>query len=146
MRSIFRIAGIVAIIALTFRAGMLLEKELNRTKEIGKPAYKLRSLFFSSSKSRLYLKTKTWGLTGDHSVTVLSLNSSREFFPDSTKEFILEGKDIFYRQTPDSLIIYYDFLRSKPKVFNALVKLKFIEYNNYNSLNKEALFSLHKLD
>lgn len=146
MKTFLKIIGLLVVIALTFKAGVSLEREKQEVDSIGKPNYKFKKLFFDKNGARLYLKSKTWGLTGDHSVTVLALNSMTEFHPDSTKEFVFYGDKIIYRQTNDSLIVYYGELKSKPKTFNSPVKLKFIESNDYQSLNEQVLKGLQKFE
>jgi hypothetical protein len=94
----------------------------------------------------LFLKNKIWGLTGDHSKIVLSLREGTEFYPDTLKEYVFNGNELFYRQTPDSLIVYYDSMTSQPKTFDTSVKLKFIEIDNYNLLNEEAKKGLKKFE
>ncbi len=146
MKTILKIFGLLIVLALTFKTGMSLEREKQEVDSIGKPSYKFKNLFFDKHGARLYLKSKTWGLTGDHSVTVLSLNSMTEFYPDTTKEFVFYGDELIYRQTNDSLIVYYGELKSKPKIFNSPVKLKFIESDDYQTLNEQVLKGLQKFE
>jgi len=144
MKTFLKIIGILALMVLSYEAGKYMEKELSQLDDLGKPTYKFRNMYFDKLETRLYLKTITWGITGNHSQTVLTLNSSNEFFPDSTKEYIFEGNEIIYRQTPDSLIIYYGNMISKPKTFNSPVKVRIIESTNYHVLNEQVLKGLQK--
>jgi hypothetical protein len=146
MKIFLKIIGLFVVLALTFKAGMSLEREKQEVDSIGKPSYKSKKLVFDKNGAKLYLKSKNWGLTGDHSVTVLSLNPETEFHPDTTKEYVFHGDKIIYRQTNDSLIVYYGELKSKPKIFNSPVKLKFIESNDYQSLNEQVLKGLQKFE
>jgi hypothetical protein len=146
MKTILKIIGLLIILILTFKAGMTFEREKQEFDSIGEPSYKFKNLFFDKYGARLYLKSKTWGLTGDHSETVLSLNSMTEFHPDSTKEFIFYGDKLIYRQTNDSLIVYYGELKSKPKIFNSPVKLKFIESDDYHTLKEQVMTGLHSFE
>jgi len=146
MKTFFKVVAFIALVALTFRAGMLVERELKELDEIGKPTYKFRSIYFDKCKAKLYLKSITWGITGNHSTSVLSLNPTREFYPDSTKEYIFEGDDFFYRQTVDSLIIYSRDLLSRPKLFNTCIKFKIDESKNYSTLNEKVLTGIQKFD
>jgi hypothetical protein len=146
MKTILKTIGLLVVLMLTFKAGMSFERDKQEDDSIGKTSYKFKNLFFEKHGARLYLKSKTWGLTGDHSVTVLSLNSMTEFHPDTTKEFVFYGDELIYRQTNDSLIVYYGVLKSKPKIFNSPVKLKFIESDDYQTLNEQVLKGLQKFE
>jgi hypothetical protein len=146
MKTFLKTIGLLVVLILTFKAGMSFERENQEFESIGEPSYKFKNLFFDKYGVRLYLKSKTWGLTGDHSVTVLSLNSMTEFYPDTTKDFVFYGDKLIYRQTNDSLIVYYGELKSKPKIFNSPVKLKFIESDDYQTLNEQVLTGLQKFE
>lgn len=146
MKTYFKLLGIITLVLLTFGAGMLLERELTKWDEVGKPTYNMRNLYFDKQKTRLFLKTKTWGYTGDHSLTVLSLNSDKEFQPNAKQEYIFDGDELFYKQTTDSLIIYYDSLISKPNLFSTSVKVKLVKYKDYQALNDVLKNSLQKYE
>lgn len=147
MRAV-KFLGLGLILVLSFWGGMRCERELAGLEEIGRPFFKKEHLYFDKSKTSLFIKSKTWGLTGDHSLTVLSLDKGHEFTPDSLKEFIFNGNELFYRQTSDSLIVYYSYMNSKPRQFDTPIKLKFIEVDNptYISLENKVKNGLRKFE
>jgi hypothetical protein len=143
-----KILGLILIFVLTFWGGMKCENELTKLDDIGKPYFKREHLYFDKLDTSLYIKTKTWGLTGDHSLTVISLDKTNEFTPDSLTEYIFNGTDIFYRQTIDSLVVYYTYMNSRPKQFDTNVRLKLIEIDNptYHELNDKVKNGLRRIE
>ena len=127
---------------------MTCQNELKSIEDIGKPFYKREQLYFDQLDTSIYVKSKTWGLTGDHSLIVISLDQSYEFYPDSSTEYIIDGVEVFYRQTVDSLIVYYTHMNSIPNQFNTSVKLKFIEIDGptYRMLNDSFKAGLRKFE
>ena len=81
----------ITLIIISFWLGMRAERELVSIDEIGKPLFKKKQIDFPNKKASLFLKSKSWGLTGDHKVTVLSTNGNFEFYPDSLSEYIFHG-------------------------------------------------------
>jgi hypothetical protein len=96
-----------------------------------KPIYNLKKLVTSSGNEPLYLKSKSWGMTYDSKVIVLSTNKEEEFIADSTKEYIYKGASfLFYKLSNDSLIIYTADKAHTPQVFNSKINIKQVELDN----------------
>jgi len=96
-----------------------------------KPIYNIDKLVISSGSEPLYLKSKTWGMTYDSKVIVLSTNEEEEFTADSTKDYIYKGASfLFYKFSSDSLFIYTADKAHIPQVFNSKFKIKQIELDN----------------
>jgi len=107
---------------------MKTEKFLTDLDEIGKPSYEVSRLYFQEKGTSIFLKSKTWGLTSDHKVTVISTKPNLEFHPDSATEFIIYGfEDIYYKIKKDTLLVYNSCVPDKPKEFSSEITVRFIE-------------------
>ncbi|WP_428331558.1 hypothetical protein [Mucilaginibacter sp.] len=96
-----------------------------------KPIYNIKKLVISNGNEPLYLKSKTWGMTYDSKVIVLSTNEEEEFTADSTKDYIYDGASfLFYKFSNDSLFIYTADKAHTPQVFNSKIQIKQIELDN----------------
>ena len=119
------------LVFLSFWLGMKTEEELSSLDEIGKPLFQKKKIYFPNKKTNLYLKSKNWGLTGDHKITVISTKSDFEFQPDSINEYIFNGfSEIIYKVENNTLKIY---CQEKPKIpikFNSEINVEFIEVKN----------------
>lgn len=140
--------GMMLILTLTFWGGMKCQSQLNTLADIGKPHFESEMLYFDKLDTSIYIKSRTWGLLGNHSRTVISLDKTKEFFPDSLADYIFYGSEIFYRQTSDSLIIYYNAMKSSPDQFNTNVGLRFIKINGptYHKLEERVKTGLRKFE
>ena len=60
-----------------------------------------------NNSSKLFIKKKTWGMTGDGQVIVVSNEGNNIFEPDSTSEYIFKGLSPFlYKVEKDTLVLY----------------------------------------
>lgn len=110
---------------------MKVEREFASWDEIGKPTYNIKQIYFPKEKTTLYLKRKTWGITGNHQITVLSTNPEREFQADSVSDYIFSGfAEIIYKSENNTLKIYSHNQPKIPPKFNSNIKIKFIKYKN----------------
>ena len=76
------------------------------TDGIGDPTFRKVTLTSKDHTTNLYIKAKNWGVTDDNQLTVVSVDSEKEFEADSTKEFIFYGLEPFlYKVKNDSLIL-----------------------------------------
>ena len=142
------ILGLLVFFTLTFWAGMQCQRAMTSLESIGEPSFKREHLYFAKLDTSIYIKSRTWGLTGNHSLTVISLDESKEFFPDSLTEYIFDGSKLFYRRTKDSLIVYYYSISSHPSQFNTNVSLKFkeIDIQTYYMMDEEVRTGLRKFE
>ncbi|MBS1507079.1 MAG: hypothetical protein JSS79_10575 [Bacteroidetes bacterium] len=86
---------------------------LSRLTDAYAPTYN-RVELVSVSKDKLYIKSKNWGVTGDHQLTVISTEDEGEFKIDSTKQIIFIGLEPFlYKVSNDTLFLT---LRQKSKI------------------------------
>jgi hypothetical protein len=83
---------------------------------------KVEEIVITDSYS-LYLKRKVWGMTGDHSLTVLSENSEQQI-ENSKLHFSTNIIDpIFYKVKKDTLFIYSSALFKNSHFFDEEVKI-----------------------
>jgi hypothetical protein len=76
-------------------------------RDFGRPTYRIIPILSQNKKSTVYIKTKNWGVTGDHQLTVISTSPEKEFEPDSTKEMIFKGLEPFlYKSHKDTLYLF----------------------------------------
>jgi hypothetical protein len=110
---------------------MKLERELASWDEIGKPLFEKEQVYFSNKKTFLYLKSKNWGLTADHKISVISTKSDFEFQPDSISEYIFHGfEGIIYKAENDTLKIYSTQKPKVPPKFESKINVELIEIKN----------------
>lgn len=130
------IIGIV-IILLSFWLGMKVERELASWDEIGKPVFEKEQIYFPNKKTSLYLKSKNWGLTADHKISVISTKSDLEFQPDSISEYIFHGfGGIIYKVENNTLKIYSHQKPKIPPKFESEINVELIEVKNNVEWNK----------
>ena len=116
---------------------MKVEREFASWDEIGKPAFEKEQIYFPNKKTSLYLKSKNWGLTGDHKITVISTKSDFEFQPDSISEYIFHGfSGIIYKVENNTLKIYSHQKPKIPPKFESEINVELIEVKNNAELNK----------
>ncbi|MBD8491000.1 hypothetical protein IFO69_19765 [Echinicola sp. CAU 1574] len=116
------------LILLSFWLGMKVERELASWDEIGKPVFEKEQIYFPNKKTSLYLKSKNWGLTADHKISVISTKSDLEFQPDSISEYIFHGfGGIIYKMENDTLKIYSTQKPKTPPKFESDINVEIIE-------------------
>lgn len=116
---------------------MKVEREFASWDEIGKPVFEREQIYFPNKKSSLYLKSKNWGLTADHKISVISTKREMEFQPDSISEYIFYGFDvIIYKTENDTLKIYSTQKPKIPPKFESEINVELIEVKNNTEWNK----------
>ncbi|WP_148041376.1 hypothetical protein [Rufibacter immobilis] len=107
--------GILIISIIIVLAVVFLVAVSNLADSMG-PTYSQVELVYEKSNSKLYLKSKNWGVTGDSQLTVISTDNEPEFEADSTADIIFHGLSPFlYQVRKDSLIL---FVRKKAEIPN----------------------------
>ena len=107
---------------------MRVEREFASWDEIAKPVFEKEQIYFTNKKTSLYLKSKNWGLTADHKITVISTKGEMEFQPDSISEYIFHGfGGIIYKTENDTLKIYSTQKPKIPPKFESEIKVEIIE-------------------
>lgn len=83
------------------------------------PTYK-RIELSSMNTEKIYIKSKNWGVTGDHQLTVISTDDEREFEIDSTRQIVFEGLTPFlYKVSNDTLFLTVSKTSEIPFGFNS---------------------------
>ena len=101
------ILGLVVIGGLTFYWF------ISKLTDAYSPTYN-RIELVSTGKQKLFIKTKNWGVTGDHQMTIITTDDQEEFIIDSTKQVIFKGLDPFlYKVSSDTLFLT---LRQKSRI------------------------------
>lgn len=86
---------------------------LSKLTDANAPTYN-RVELVSEDYHKLYIKSKNWGVTGDHQLTMISTEDEREFEIDSTKQIIFNGLEPFlYKVSNDTLFLT---LRQRSKI------------------------------
>lgn len=125
------------VIILLFWFGIVVNKTINSLDEIGKPLFQKKIINFPNKKTKLYLKSKNWGLTGDHKISVISTNPDKEFQPDSISEYIFESfEEIIYYVERDTLKIYARQFPTIPEKFDSEIQIKVMKIENNIEWNK----------
>lgn len=110
---------------------MKVEREVASWDEIGKPVFDKEQIYFPNKKASLYLKSKNWGLTADHKISVISTKPDLEFQPDSISEYIFHGfGGIIYKTENDTLKIYSTQKPKTPPKFESEINVEIIEIKN----------------
>jgi hypothetical protein len=150
MKKVTLIIIAIVIILLSFWLGKKVERELASWDEIGKPVFEKEQIYFPNKKTSLYLKSKNWGLTGDHKITVISTKSDFEFQPDSISEYIFHGfSGIIYKVENNTLKIYSHQKPKIPPKFESEINVELIEVKNnveWNKLNDKTKNKYRKFE
>lgn len=88
---------IFSLLILSYSCNQSIENEMNATEQIFR-------LEFETVPNSFYLKTRAWGITGDHQEIFLTKNKSSISNKDT--DYIFYCSEIFYKQTNDTLTIY----------------------------------------
>jgi len=93
------------------------------------PDYNIKEIGFTDNSIKLYLKSKTWGISANHEVVQLSTNSKSEI--DSVHNLVFKDPDfLFYKTSHDSLFLYVYSGAIKPPQFNSTIKIIQVELPN----------------
>lgn len=124
-----------------------MERELVSWKEIGKPSFEMKKIYFSNDKTYLYVKRKTWGLTSNHQITIISTNPELEFKADSLTDYIFNGPaEVIYKAENNTLKIYSHNKPFVPNKFESKIEVELIEFQNnaeWRDLERQANNSYH---
>ena len=116
---------------------MKTESELSNWNEIGEPIFKKEEINFPKEKTSLFLKSKNWGVTGNHKVTVISTKADLKFKVDSLSDFVFkEFTDIIYKKNNDTLKIYSHYEPTIPAKFDSKIEVEFIKVHNNTEWNE----------
>lgn len=120
--------SIIILLCITMWVGMKIQEGLTEIDELGKPHYNKEQIYFPKKNTSLYLKSKNWGLTADHKVSVISTSSELEFEPDSISEYIFQGfGGLVFKTVSDTLKVYTTQKPNIPQGFKSDVIVEFIE-------------------
>jgi hypothetical protein len=70
-------------------------------------------IYSEKYNQKLYIKKKTWGLTGDRLAIVISSSSDKNFIPFPDKEYIYESSSPFYYSFQNDTLNVYVSKESK---------------------------------
>lgn len=94
------------------------------------PVVTVKVLPYPKLKETLYLKSKTWGLTGDKQFRIITTDIG-ENIDTSRAAYWLKGlTEVLYQQHHDTLLIYTRSAFHKPQAFASQVKIIQIEVDN----------------
>jgi hypothetical protein len=90
----------------------------------------------------LYLMSKSWGMTDDKQIIVLSNSEETNFDPKSKNEYVFSGLSVFfYEIKTDTLKIYIE--KKSPMPINFKTKFK-IEQHELENSDLMRLYKTHK--
>ncbi|SDH08036.1 hypothetical protein [Psychroflexus sediminis] len=116
---------------------MKFENNLSKWNEIAEPVYEKKEINFPNENATLYVKSKNWGITGNHKNTVISTNPVLEFQADSLSEYVFQGfSEIIYKTDNDTLTIYSHYEPTIPSKFDSKIKVEFIKIRNNTEWNE----------
>ena len=105
--------------------------------------YTVTEVSFKDTQSKLYIKMKTWGMTSDNQIVIISNSNKREFISEPAQDYVYKGiMPLFYKIQNDTLLIYTLITSSVPEDFKTNLKviqvqienlemMKLIEHDNY---------------
>lgn len=128
---------------------MKAEREFASFDKIGKPFFGKKQIYFPNKKTSLYLKSKNWGLTADHKISIVSTKPDIEFQPDSISEYIFHGfGGLIYKTANDTLKIYTTQKIQIPSKFDSEIHIDLIKINNVEwiKLNDKLKSEYQKFD
>jgi len=129
---------------------MKVERELVSWDEIGKPSFERKQIYFPNKKSSIFVKRKTWGLTGNHQITIISTKPEFEFNADSITDYIFNGfSEVIYKKENNTLKIYSHYKPSVPDKFDSKIEIELIEFQNnaeWHELERQAKNSYHIIE
>ncbi len=105
-----------------------------------KPSHHTTEIKSNQFTDKLFIKTKSWGMSGDSKITIISSTDNIDFNKkQSDTDYIIEGLDpFFYKQNNDNLILYSMTRITVPK--NLKTKWKII----LNQVDNPTFMRLYK--
>ena len=129
---------------------MKVEQKFTEWDETFKPEYKIERIYFPEKKENLYLKRKTWGITGNDQTTVISTKKELKFETDTISDYVYSGfSEIIYKAENNKLIIYSHHKPNIPKKFKSEIEIELRKYKNnseWNILKEKANRSYQKFE
>lgn len=128
---------------------MKVEREFAEWDKTFEPEYKIQRIYFPEKSTALYLKRKTWGITGNHQITVISTNKDL-FQADTISDYVYNGfSEIIYKAENNKLIIYSHHKPKIPQKFESEIEIELRQYKNnseWNILKEKANSSYRKFE
>lgn len=124
------ILGILIISIFLFANYLLLDSVENSYK----PTFRKIEIKYKNTK--IFIKSKNWGVTDDNQITVISSEDDENFNIDKNKHFIFNGlTPFFYKQKNDTLFLFVRTKGHVPKNFKSNWKVIQTEVNNATMMN-----------
>lgn len=93
---------------------------------------------FEELNEKVYIKTKMWGLVGNHSEILLStlpFNNTHEEYNKETQFVFINSTELYYQKKGvDSLLLYVDYKSEIPQKLTTKIKIKQIELKNFDEV------------
>lgn len=124
MKKIIIVFGIITVL------GIVVFFVVDNTFPKYDPEFTVKEIHSNILKKDIYLKKKSWGISYDSEVVVISTSPEKHFEPDSTKDYIFLDPEIFYKVSQDTLYIYTMSKAKKPEKFDSQFKIKQIRISN----------------
>lgn len=85
----------------------------------------------ATTKSKLFLKKKNWGMTGDGQFIIISDNGEKNFELDSSRNYVFKGlSELYYKFENDTLSIYVAKASPVPSKLKTSFVIKQTELEN----------------
>lgn len=112
-----------------------IKNELSEFDKIGEPIIKVKSIYFPEIKDSIFVKSKVWGITGNHKTAIITKSSNPEFKSDSLNDYVFKGfGEIILLKNIDELKVYSFQKPNIPKNFNSKVSIKLFPIKNNHEL------------
>lgn len=100
-------------------------------RDFGHPNFEIVTLTTQDNSSKLYIKSKNWGVMGDHQITIISTDDEKEFEADTIRDYVFKGLEPFlYKVINDSLFLYVGQRVKTPPSFNSKWTIMQVEIKN----------------
>ena len=122
---------IVTILVLGLVVGLIVYNSFPEYK----PKYIVKEIHSNTLNESIYLKKKSWGITYDHEIVVVSTLYDEKSVPDTTNDYIFLDPEIFYKVNHDTLYVYTMSKAKEPNNFNSKIKVNQIELSNTEKMD-----------
>lgn len=138
MKVFFLIIGILIIIIALYL--------LYFSKQIPdyKPIVKILKIHSDDLNESIYIKKKSWGITYDHQLIIISKSSDEDFEPNEDENYIF--LNLFYKVKEDTVFIYTMKKSTVPRNFHSKFKIKQIELSNPEMMELTTKYKEKGLD
>ncbi len=120
---------------------------------IGKPVVKKIKLYSQYYNEKIYIKKKSWGITGSGQVIVISKSPDKDFQPDETQEYVFNGLQPFcYKFENDALFIFVRKKTTIPVKMSTKIEIKQIILDNtemmtlFDDIREGKEKTIHNID